>query len=207
LPRWACYNEPIQESKELFLLNSRDKWNLKYQQKIDQDVEPKPNDRLMSVSSYLQGGLALDVACGLGGNSLYLAKKGYQVHAYDIADKAINFLKIQAEKDQLPIIAHLSDLSKGEGLEKADGPFELIVMTYYLERSLFPLLKSLVKKNGYFFMETYYMSLTAPDEGISERFKLKSQELLKEFAGWEILYYEEHVQESRQTLFCRNSEV
>ncbi|WP_160723125.1 methyltransferase domain-containing protein [Bacillus sp. USDA818B3_A] len=88
------------------------KWNTKHSERIKQLKEPVANPRLVRLSPYLKGGIALDLACGLGGNSLFLAHKNYQVLALDISDVAIGYLKEQAAKNTLPIDAKITDLTK-----------------------------------------------------------------------------------------------
>lgn len=185
--------------------DSKSKWNQKYEDRLVDLRELPVNNRLMNVTSSLSGGKALDLACGLGGNSLYLAKKGFQLTAYDISDVAIQHLNKFAKKLQLPIEANISDLTNWNELDFVNQKFELVVMTYYLDRSLYPIVKSVVKEDGYFFMETYFSfsSLKRRERDISERFKLRPQELLNEFSDWHILYYEENEEEGRQTIFCR----
>jgi tellurite methyltransferase len=183
--------------------DSKSKWNQKHEERLVDLRELPANERLIKVTSSLSGGKALDLACGLGGNSLYLAKKGFQLKAYDISDVAIQHLDKLAKKLQLPIDANISDLTNWKELDFVNQKFELVVMTYYLDRSLLPIVKSVVKEDGFCFMETYFSSLKKKERDISERFKLRPQELLNEFSDWQILYYEENEEEGKQTIFCR----
>lgn len=43
----------------------------------------------------------LDLGCGLGINSIYLAKEGFQIYAGDICEKHINIVKNKAGKMKL----------------------------------------------------------------------------------------------------------
>jgi SAM-dependent methyltransferase len=43
-------------------------------------------------------GKALDLCCGVGTNPLYMAKKGLDVTAFDISDKAVEYAKQEASK-------------------------------------------------------------------------------------------------------------
>ncbi len=71
---------------------------------------------------------------------------------------------------------------------------------------MFPFVKSIIKKNGLFFMETFFRSPKNKDQSVSNQYKLDPHELLTEFADWHILYYEENELEGRQTIFCRKNE-
>ena len=184
-------------------MNSRTKWNTKYKERLNQLEVPEPNPRLKSLSAYLNGGTALDLACGLGGNSLFLARMNYKVQAIDISDVAINYIQKQAAKDHLKIEPRVSDLTQINNLQLQEQSFNLVVFSYYLDRSLFPFVKRIIKEDGYFFMETFYQSPLTENQGVSKQYKLQPKELLAEFGDWNVLFFEENEQEGRQTIFCQ----
>jgi 2-polyprenyl-3-methyl-5-hydroxy-6-metoxy-1,4-benzoquinol methylase len=181
-------------------MDTETKWNVKHKEHLDQQKEPVANKRLEGLSSDLSGGKALDIACGLGGNSLFLAKMNYQVQAVDLSDYAINYIQEQAAKRKLEIYSQKCDLTDVNNLHWANESFHLVVITYFLDRDLFPIVKRIIKENGYFFMETFFES-PQTHQNISNKYKLRSQELLSEFGGWRILFFEE--KEGRQTIFCQ----
>lgn len=182
-------------------VDSREKWNRKYEERLNNYGEVQANERLKNLSLYFEGGLALDVASGLGGNSLFLAEQGFEVHSYDISEVGILHLQEQAKNNNLSIHAEVCDLTDRSKLPFVKQSFHLVVMTYYLDRQLFPLIKLLIKEKGYFFMETYYQS--AVNGRISNTYKLSSQELRQEFSDWKIIYFEENELEGRQTILCQ----
>lgn len=182
-------------------MDMRNKWNKKYEERIKNSGTAKPNESLKSLLTQLQGGLALDLACGLGANSFLLAKNGFEVHAYDVSEVAIDYVRKVAHEQELQIQANVYDLSKFEQLSIEIQSIDLVVMTHYLDRSLFPYLKSILKVGGYFFMETFYKSSVKED--FPERFKLDSQELRQEFSKWTILFFEENPMKGTQTIFCQ----
>lgn len=184
-------------------MNSKNKWNEKYRDRINQFKESLPNTRLTNLSAYLKGGSAVDLACGLGSNSQYLAKLNYEVHAYDISDVAINYLKEQVVGHNLSIHPTVCDLTEWNKLNLQKNDFDLVIITNYLDRLIFPFVKSIIKEKGYFFMETFYLSPYKQTLDISNQFKLQPQELLNEFGDWKVLYYEENEPEGRQTIFCQ----
>lgn len=185
-------------------MNTKDKWNLKHLDRITHLKEPQPNPRLKKLASYFkEGGTALDIACGLGGNSLFLAGMNNQVEAIDISDVAINYVQEQAAKENLSVQPRVTDLTDLDTLNWPNNPFDFIVMSYYLDRSLFPVVKNVLKDGGYFFMETYYQSPYTEEQGVTEQYKLKSNELLAEFGDWKVLYFEENEQEGWQSIFCQ----
>jgi tellurite methyltransferase len=184
-------------------MNDQTKWNKKYYERLNNLEVPEPNPRLKHLVSYLSGGMALDLACGLGANSMFLANLNYQVEAVDISEVAITYLQQQAANQNLNINAMVTDLTNE--MNWKNDEFDLVVISYYLDRSLFPLVKELVKDNGYFFMETFYQSPRSEGKGVSNRFKLLPKELLREYADWTVLFFEEDEQDGRQTIFCQKS--
>jgi tellurite methyltransferase len=188
-------------------LDSRTKWNSKYIDRILEEKNPIPNQRLKMLAAYLKGGTALDLACGLGGNSLFLAERNYQVQAIDISDVAISYLQKQAAQHHLNIEAQVRDLTDLKQLSLPEGSFDVVVITYYLDRSVFPFIKHILKEGGYFFMETFYQSPLKDNLDVSNQYKLESRELLREFADWHIIHFEENDQEGWQTIFCRNGKI
>ncbi|MBT2644109.1 methyltransferase domain-containing protein [Bacillus sp. ISL-41] len=163
---------------------------------------PEPNRRLLNMAAYLKGGSAIDFASGLGGNSIYLAEMGYDITAVDISEVAINYVQEQAAKRGLNITAKVTDLTKERTFLKGHK-LDLAIMTFYLDRSLFPLVKQVIKDQGYLFFETFYKHKAAVNGQVSSQYKLESNELLKEFRDWKVLFFEENEQEGRQTIFCQ----
>jgi 2-polyprenyl-3-methyl-5-hydroxy-6-metoxy-1,4-benzoquinol methylase len=127
----------------------------------------------------------------------------YQVQAMDISDVAINYIQELATNYKLKIHPRIYDLTKWKDLNWQNSSFNLVVITYYLDRSLFPIVKSMIKENGYFFMETFYQSPQTENLGVSNQYKLQPQELLVEFGDWTVHFFEEYEQEGRQMIFCQ----
>ncbi|MEH7299428.1 class I SAM-dependent methyltransferase [Neobacillus drentensis] len=184
-------------------MNSRMKWNSKHKERLDQQRLPEPNPRIKNLSAYLTGGRALDLACGLGGNSIFLAQLNYEVEAIDISDVAIHYIQEQVSRDNLTIHPKVYDLTELNNQHWRNQSFDLVVITYFLDRSLFPFVKNLVKEEGYFFMETFYQSPQNENQGVSNQYKLQPKELLTEFSDWKVHFFEEVDNESRQTIFCK----
>lgn len=184
-------------------MDSKTKWNRKYKQRLNELIEPGPSPRLKSQSVYLKGGAALDLACGLGGNSLFLARMNYHVEAIDISDVAINFIEELAAKDKLKIQPRIADLTDLNNLNWPADSFNLVVISYYLDRSLFPMVKRIIKEGGCLFMETFFQSPQTENQNVSAQYKLLPKELLAEFEDWNIIFFEENDNEGRQTIFCQ----
>lgn len=130
----------------------------------------------------LRPGRALDLACGVGRNSLHLAALGWHAVAVDSSPNALRILRQQA--GGLPIETHLADLEAG-GLTIEPAGYDLICDILYLQRSLFPQIREGVRPGGVVAAEVLL------GDARSHRFALEPGELRAEFAGWKILYYSE----------------
>src|ERR1700690_1470958 len=95
-----------------------------------------PTPLLVETARKLKPGRALDLACGTGRNAIWLAEHGWQVTAVD----------------RSPIVIPTVD-TRVAGLEKHEFPilaaaWDLIVVTYYLQRDLFEPVKRGLKPGG-----------------------------------------------------------
>jgi tellurite methyltransferase len=188
------------------------KWNEKHEEAITRLLErreqPKPNVHLVqwiNEKKMSQSLLCLDVASGLGGNSIYLAKKGFQVDAYDISDVAIRYLTKIGVENHLPIQAQVVDLDKVYQLPC--NKYDLIMDTYFLNRSLFPAFKCALKPGALFFMETFYMTKQETNAHVPNEYKLSPNELEQEFSEWSILHFAQNETLGVQTILARKPEL
>lgn len=93
-------------------------------------------------------GEILDIACGDGRNSIYLARLGYVVHAIDFSEEALNRLNYFAEKENLNIETQLVDLSKNNFLNNLYNYDAIIINHYRLRPELYTILMNYIKGNG-----------------------------------------------------------
>lgn len=116
----------------------KEHWDSKYEQGLPSLTMPDPffiyaHDRFVE-PSFPNAGVALDLACGLGRHALWLAGRNWRVCGVDLSDVAIGKLNQSA----LGLNVHL-DLSVGDASEYRFSPtrFDLIVLFYHADRSLF----------------------------------------------------------------------
>ncbi|WP_126457043.1 class I SAM-dependent methyltransferase [Sulfuriflexus mobilis] len=133
-------------------------------------------------------GEALDLACGRGGNALLLAEQGLQTQAWDLSSVAVEHLQSLADARGLAIRASVRDV------EQAPPPansFDVIVVSYYLDRGLAPALMNALKPNGLLFYETFIRE-KPPGLGPSNPdYLLRENELLRLFNRLHLLAYRE----------------
>jgi tellurite methyltransferase len=161
-------------------------WEEHYSDPAKLDFTPSP--LLVQVADLLPPGRALDLACGHGRNSLYLASLGWRITAVDSSPAAIRLLSERAHG--LEIDARVADLETGD-FPIAPDAYDLICDFYYLQRDLFPRIREGVRPGGTF---AGAIHLPDPSPGAAPHnpaFLLQPGELRSEFAGWKILFYSE----------------
>ena len=129
-------------------------------------------------------GLALDLACGLGGNARLLAAQGLEVMAWDIADVAIEKLAAHAVEQGLSIVAERRDV-----VARPPEPrrFDVIVVSRFLERSLFPALAEALRPGGLLFYQTFTREAVGLVGPSNPAYRLGPNELLQAFASLRVL--------------------
>ncbi len=145
-------------------------WDLVYK---NWDKNMLPNTLLTHFFHLAPKGRALDIACGVGQNSLFLAQKGFIVECFDKSKEAIKLVP----KHPL-IFPKVSDSKKFEF-----GKYELIVCVNFLDRDLFKKIISSLTFQGVLIMELF-------NSKINPAYCVDKGELCRAFGELEILYYE-----------------
>ncbi|EDS77771.1 tellurite resistance protein TehB [Clostridium botulinum C str. Eklund] len=100
------------------------------------------------IAYFPKKGKILDVACGNGRNSIYLARLGYEVLAIDFSKEALSRLKYFIKNEPLKIDTKSIDLSMNNvftSLDKFDG---IIINHYRLNPKLYSDLMNHINKEG-----------------------------------------------------------
>ena len=116
-----------------------------------------PAQFLVEQLHLLPKGRALDVAAGRGRNSLYLAQRGFTVHALDRDATALQTLRLLADERQLQnVTTELVDLEAGPVSAAVFPPdtYDVVMVFLYLFRPLFPVLLQTLKPGGVLVYET-----------------------------------------------------
>jgi SAM-dependent methyltransferase len=159
-------------------------WDERYRSgRQPEDLEAAPTRLVMETARRLAPGQALDVACGTGRHALWLASRGWNVTAVDGAPAAIEILQHRAAAAGVTLDARVADLEKGE-YSIGRAAWDLIVMSYYLQRDLFEPAKHGAVPGG---IVLAIVHITEPGEEPTYKL-LRPGELRTYFAGWEILH-------------------
>ncbi|WP_209262475.1 class I SAM-dependent methyltransferase [Thiorhodococcus minor] len=134
-------------------------------------------------------GSALDLACGLGGNALWLAERGLEVCAWDLSAVAIERLRAAAaERPRIAVAAEVRDLIAHP---PAPHSFDLICVVRFLDRGLAPKIAAALRPGGLLFYETFTREEAGGDGPSDPAFRLAPNELLELFGGLVVRGYRE----------------
>jgi SAM-dependent methyltransferase len=145
-------------------------------------------------ASQLRPGRALDVACGAGRNSLFLAEAGFEVDAVDISEAGLERLRAEADGAGHRISTFAADLEHGipATLSLASG-YDLIVLVRYVNLPLVELLADRLTPSGVLISEQH---LKTREDVIGPRnpaYRLAPNELLDTARELRIHYYREGI--------------
>ncbi len=159
----------------------KERWDAKHKE----DAMPHEPIRLVKEYAHLaKVDKALDIACGNGRHSKYLASLGFQVDALDISSVAIKQLQGLQNIHAKEVDFDTYTLPKGR--------YDLIVSTYFLERRLFPQMIEALKPEGIILMETFVAHEKNGRKASNPHFRLKQNELENYFSKeCELIYIKE----------------
>lgn len=151
------------------------------------DFRRGPVPWLEEQAPLLPPGRALDLAMGEGRNSVFLARRGYRVTGIDRSPTAVGRARAWAAEEGLELRALVGDLERGS---LPPGPFEVVVVTRYLQRSLFGPIQEALAPGGMLVYETFTRSHRGPGP-VDPAHLLQPGELRRAFEGLEVLLYRE----------------
>lgn len=199
--------------------NEKTLWDRKYRERSHASLEPDPF-LVSAYSEFIAGsspGSALDVAGGAGRHTVWLAERGWKVKLVDVSEVGIELARKNIEAhlhDPITKLPHLSRLPRRAADHQLRSPsmitaevqdlrvnhdlgnerYDLVLVFFYLQPSLFPALISALKPGGFLAYKTYTVEQQRFAGGPSHPMHLlKPNELLHAFASLRILYYRETI--------------
>jgi 2-polyprenyl-3-methyl-5-hydroxy-6-metoxy-1,4-benzoquinol methylase len=133
-------------------------------------------------------GEALDLACGLGGNALWLAQHGLTTHAWDISAVALEKLAQVADTRGLVVNTRQRNV---ESSPPGKQSFDVLVVSHFLHRPVCKALVDALKPGGLLFYQTFLKDKPAGIGPSNPDYLLETGELPNLLNGLETLYYKE----------------
>ena len=161
----------------------RERWNRRYS---EEEYPWKTPSKIVQDFYHLsKKGKALDIACGIGRNAIFLYDKGFDVDAVDISDVALS----QIKKKRPGINTIQADL---DFYDIEQNRYDLIININYLNRRLIPQIKEGLKKGGVVIFETFTLK---EEKGYmkpeNRDYLLRSNELIHFFIDMYVVFYQE----------------
>ncbi|WP_226481523.1 class I SAM-dependent methyltransferase [Natrinema amylolyticum] len=169
------------------MTDDRERWNERYEQA---DFEPAadPVPELERRIATLPEGRALDVATGTGRNALFLAEHGYDVDAVDISEAGLERARARAADRGVDVNwlrADLADFDPGR------RRYDVITVSFFAALEHLPALKEALAPGGVLVYEHHLRSSDPVTGPSSDRYRYRSNDLLRACLDLTILSYEE----------------
>lgn len=144
------------------------------------------------------GRLALDVASGAGRHGLWLAERSWRVTLADIAGQAFEYARRRAAGRSLAVEFQECDLETVHSAQPVGwtSRFDLILVFFYLQRDLFPVLVDALTPGGLLIYKTCTtLQRRFSTSPANPEFLLGPGELRHAFPALSLLFYRETVRE------------
>lgn len=165
------------------MLEDKQRWNERY---LENPMSQEASALVKEYIGHAKVGQAIDVACGTGRNTHFLADMGFLVDAVDISDYALDRVKKSAMITKID-----TDLDR---YNLTPNKYDLIVNVNYLNRRLVSQMKDALRSGGVLMFETFIVAhgdFNMPTTNLD--YLLRKNELLHSFIGLDIIYYEEKI--------------
>jgi tellurite methyltransferase len=192
--------------------SDRQRWNKKYVRRpaaticeADEWLIEAHDTIAQTTPDVTTAGRALDLACGLGHNSIWLAQNGWHVDGVDISAEGLNQAEHLATATDTVVNWIEADLDDWQPKPES---YDLAIVFRFLDRATVPqIVNTGLKPSGWLIYETFAASeLDRANSHIrNPAFTLSPGELRRLFADFEIVNFREDTLEDRnvQRLLAR----
>ncbi len=172
----------------------RQKWNSRWESRSAYKFDPHP--LLTDNRDLLAGnGSALDLACGLGQNAIWMAQLGYRVLGVDISQVALERARVEARSSGLEGDIAFKQVDLDFWLP-AEDTYDLICVFRFLDRDLLPAIRKATRAGGVVVYATRHLGALKNQPDANKAYLLEANELASLFNGWQFLHYHEGVDEA-----------
>lgn len=170
--------------------SDRQRWDDKYGAKPVPETLT-PDDWLVEQVSGMHSGRALELACGLGHNAIWLAQQGWRVDAVDISPRGLASAQKLAQSQSAQVNWIVADLD--EFFPQADA-YDLVIVFRFLDRvRLASVVQQALRPGSRLIYETFTVSHVDRTDSHMKNpaFALQPQELPSMFPQLEVVSYAE----------------
>jgi len=180
--------------------NIKELYDRVYSQRDNVFNTDKNNPLFNEVHKHAKLGNVFDIGAGEGLNSLWFARRGYNVDAMDISSVAIQKIKDAARCNNLNITAFVGDISKYVIDKKYDIVLMLHVMHHIISEEV-PNIVETIKKNtsegGTHIVSLFTKNSDFYKQDIKTNFYYDANmEVLDLYKGWDVLSADIFIEES-----------
>jgi len=157
-------------------MGDSDWWNARFR---DRELNIMGHEKSLEddIGFFPKKGPILDIACGDGRNTIYLARLGYEVVAIDFCEEALKRLNYFAEKESLKIKTRLLDLSKEESFTGLNNMEAVVINHYRLKPQFYTNLMNSLNTGGILWVNGF-SEVPADHPNINESDILKESDFI-----------------------------
>ena len=164
------------------------KWDKRYARKVQQ-AAPTPAPWLVKMVNQLPQGAALDLACGRGGNAIYLASQGFTVDAIDVSPVGLQLARDAAQAAGVEVNFFCQDLMAE--LDISTWHYDLIIVFHFMAPDLLSRLHQALRPGGVLMVEQHMSGYPDAAGPRSDRFRVAPGALAQAVNSLEIVRVEE----------------
>jgi len=164
------------------LITDREKWDARYSRTGPGSSTPDP--LLVEHADLLTGGRALDLACGTGAESLFVAARGYVVDAVDISTVALSVLSARARELGAEVRCIAADL---DSFVIPTETYDLVMVFYFFSPRLMANIARALKSGGFLFYSTFNRRHTSVNPEFNPEYLVPPGGLAKFFPALDTL--------------------
>lgn len=171
-------------------MSDQQKWDQHYQADLAVRIQAPSVAPVLVQNQHLLPcqGKALELACGLGDNAIFLAERGLLVSAWDLSAVAVQRLAARAASASLALTTECKDVVAAPPMP---DQFDVVVVSCFLDRRLIAPIRNTIKAGGLVFYQTFIKEAVTQTGPRNLAYRLDNNELLDFFKGWQILFYRE----------------
>ncbi len=162
-----------------------EKWDARYRE--SRETCPHPDPLLTQYEWLLEGGLALDLASGLGRNALFLAAGGFETQALDISRIALQRLRHEARSRGLDISSAVVDLDM---FPLPHARYDVVMVFSFFSKSLAASISQSLKPGGMLFSSTFNHRHVSVKPGFNPAYLVPLGGLAPVFPDLDVLLHE-----------------